>query len=74
MPLFDFICNSCGKKFETLVLGSDKPHCPHCQSGDLTKQMSTFAFKSAGGSSSGSDSSSGSSCGGCAGGSCSTCH
>ena len=74
MPIYDFICNTCGKKFETLVLGNDKPQCPHCQSIDLTKQMSTFAFKSAGGSASGSDSSSGSSCGGCAGGSCSTCH
>jgi len=74
MPIYDFICNTCGKKFETLVLGGHKPQCPHCQSGDLTKQMSTFAFKSAGGSASGSDSSSGSSCGGCAGGSCSTCH
>lgn len=73
MPLYDFICNACGKKFEALVMGHDKPVCPQCQSRDLTKQMSTFAFKSAGGGSSES-SSSGSSCGGCAGGSCSTCH
>ncbi len=74
MPLYDFICNACGKEFETLVLGSDRPYCPDCQSDDLTKQMSTFAFKTAGGGSTGGDSSSGSSCGGCAGGSCSTCH
>ena len=37
MPLFDFICRSCGKKFEALVMGSSKPKCPECQSGDLLR-------------------------------------
>jgi putative FmdB family regulatory protein len=74
MPLFDFICNACGRKFEALVLGKDKPSCPHCQSIDLAKQMSTFAFKSGGGGETGGSSSSGSGCSGCAGGSCSSCH
>lgn len=75
MPIFDFICNGCGKKFETLVMGSTKPSCPYCQSDDLTKQVSAFAFRSSGSSSSESgSSSSGSGCKSCAGGTCSTCH
>jgi len=72
MPLFDFICRACGKEFEVLLLGQDRPVCPHCQSKDLEKKMSAFARpRSTGGSGS---SGGGSKCGGCAGGSCATCH
>ncbi|MEA1933888.1 MAG: zinc ribbon domain-containing protein [Thermodesulfobacteriota bacterium] len=75
MPLFDFICQACGKKFETLVMGRDKPVCPECKSGDLKKLMSTFSHKTDGKSSGESSfSGSGSSCAGCAGGNCATCH
>ncbi|MGW8287721.1 MAG: FmdB family zinc ribbon protein [Desulfobulbales bacterium] len=73
MPLFDFICRSCGKEFEALVMGSSKPKCPKCQSEDLEKQMSVFAHRSSGGSSSeGSDSGSG--CSSCSSSNCSSCH
>ncbi|OGR05328.1 MAG: hypothetical protein A2511_01095 [Deltaproteobacteria bacterium RIFOXYD12_FULL_50_9] len=76
MPLFDFVCHSCGAEFEALVMGSSKPSCPKCQSPDLQKKMSTFAFRSGSGGSNvaSAASSSGSSCGSCAGGSCKTCH
>ncbi|MFC1837183.1 zinc ribbon domain-containing protein [Thermodesulfobacteriota bacterium] len=73
MPLFDFICRSCGKEFEALVMGNSKPSCPDCKSEDLQKQMSVFAHRSSGESSSGS-SGSGSGCSSCSSSSCSTCH
>ncbi|MDH4320545.1 MAG: zinc ribbon domain-containing protein [Desulfobulbaceae bacterium] len=72
MPLFDFICHACGKEFEILLLGKDRPVCPHCQSKDLEKKMSAFARPRSG---DGADSAGGGSrCGGCSGGSCATCH
>ncbi|MDH5299518.1 MAG: zinc ribbon domain-containing protein [Desulfobulbaceae bacterium] len=73
MPLFDFVCRSCGAEFEALVMGGDQPVCPRCQSRELDKKMSTFAFRSKG---SGGETTSGggSKCGGCPGGSCATCH
>lgn len=72
MPLFDFICHACGKEFEILLMGRERPVCPHCRSKDLEKKMSAFArTRSADGSGS---SSGGSGCGGCTGGSCATCH
>jgi len=74
MPLYDFICNQCGEKFETLVLRNELPLCPRCNGRDLVKQMSTFAFRSGGGGDSTAASGSGSNCSGCASKSCSTCH
>ncbi|MBW2467090.1 MAG: zinc ribbon domain-containing protein [Deltaproteobacteria bacterium] len=74
MPLFDFVCRSCGKEFEALVMGSSKPSCPDCKSKDLAKQMSVFAHRSGTDSSSSGGSGSGSACGGCTSSSCSTCH
>jgi putative FmdB family regulatory protein len=71
MPLFDFICRSCGREFEFLLLGGDRPFCPTCGSDDLQKQISSFSSRSAGKGGSGSGSSG---CSGCAGGSCSTCR
>ena len=73
MPLFDFICRSCGKEFETLVMGSSKPSCPDCKSEDLEKQMSVFAQRSSGSSSSGS-SGSGAGCSNCSSSNCSSSH
>ncbi|MFC1886004.1 FmdB family zinc ribbon protein [Thermodesulfobacteriota bacterium] len=33
MPIFDFICKTCGNEFEGLVLNkTDKIHCPECES------------------------------------------
>ena len=65
MPLFDFVCRSCGKEFEALVMGSSKPTCPDCKSKDLVKQMSVFSHKSGGSSSSSGSSGSSGGCGGC---------
>ncbi|MCA1765606.1 MAG: zinc ribbon domain-containing protein [Desulfobulbaceae bacterium] len=70
MPLFDFICRTCGRQFEFLAMGPDRPLCPFCGSDDLNKQISSFSSPRAGKGDSGSSSSG---CSGCAGGSCSTC-
>jgi putative FmdB family regulatory protein len=42
MPLFEYECQGCGKKFETLVQGAKVPSCPVCGSDKLEKQLSTF--------------------------------
>ncbi len=52
MPLFEFICDECGTRFEELVMGERVVDCPKCGSGDVRKQFSTFASRTAGSSSS----------------------
>jgi putative FmdB family regulatory protein len=47
MPLYDFHCRTCGRRFETLVRTGTVPACPHCQGTDLDRQVSTFAVSSA---------------------------
>lgn len=46
MPLYLYTCRACGHEFETLVRAGSEPACPACQSGDLERQISTFAVKS----------------------------
>jgi putative FmdB family regulatory protein len=46
MPLYDFHCRACGHEFEALVRGSESPVCPSCQSRDLERLLSGFAFSS----------------------------
>ena len=43
MPLFEYICKSCGEIAEILVTGARKPACPNCGSKKLAKQLSTFS-------------------------------
>jgi len=69
MPIFDFVCRACGREFELLLLGSDKPKCPACQSVDLRKRLSAFASPRSGGGEG-----SGSGCAGCSGGNCAGCR
>ena len=45
MPLFEYICQSCGEISELLVTGSRKPACPNCGSKKLEKQLSSFSAK-----------------------------
>jgi len=44
MPLFEYVCMKCGHRFEALVLGSQRPVCPNCQSGELEQEISAFAM------------------------------
>lgn len=46
MPVYEYRCAACGKKFQILVgvvASPDEEHCPHCGSSDTTKLVSRFA-------------------------------
>jgi len=72
MPLYEFGCKTCGKRFERLVAaGKEKDVvCDACGSADVRKMISCFGI---GGGSSRIKASS-SSCTSCSSKSCSTCH
>jgi len=57
MPLYEYTCRKCSKRFEALVFGQEKPSCPKCHGADLEKMFSTFAAHGTekGGDSLGSD-------------------
>lgn len=49
MPLFEFGCAACGRRFEQLLSHRDyakEIHCPSCGSDDVSKLISTFATTS----------------------------
>ena len=50
MPLYEYSCETCGRKIELLIRGNDKPACPHCQSTKLTKLLSVVSGHVSGGS------------------------
>lgn len=68
MPLREFRCKQCGKKFEELVRNGTKVACPKCKSEELESLISSFGFKSSGRSSAVGG------CTSCSGGHCGTCH
>ncbi|MEY2818805.1 MAG: FmdB family zinc ribbon protein [Chloroflexota bacterium] len=43
MPTYDFICNSCQKRFEVFLTyseyGKKTVHCEHCNSADVRRRM-----------------------------------
>lgn len=43
MPIFEYVCRECNHRFETIVLGQQKPRCPKCESKRLEQQISKFA-------------------------------
>jgi putative FmdB family regulatory protein len=46
MPLYEYICKSCGERFEKLVRMSDQPQsiaCPTCTGAEVERALSTFA-------------------------------
>ncbi len=50
MPLFEFVCKKCGKKFEKIVfsINNEEIKCPECDSKEVEKQFSTFSSTSSG--------------------------
>lgn len=49
MPIYDYKCRGCGKKFELLVLRTTVVACPKCEGKDLEQLLSTgFAVSSDG--------------------------
>ncbi|GAB4263670.1 MAG: hypothetical protein Kow0092_14750 [Deferrisomatales bacterium] len=73
MPLYEYVCRSCGREFEALVMGGGEPRCPDCGGARLTRKLSAFAFRS-GGKGGPRRPGAGSTCAGCAAGSCATCR
>ena len=73
MPLYEFVCRKCGKRFESLVaVGKEKDVvCAECGAADIEKVISCFGI---GGGSSRLKAASSSSCTSCSSKSCSTCH
>jgi putative FmdB family regulatory protein len=43
MPIFEYFCRDCSKRFETLVQGSQTAVCPFCHGANLEQQLSVFA-------------------------------
>ena len=74
MPLYEFACDDCGRKFEELFRSMTerrRPHCPKCKSGNVHKLFSTF---SPAGGDPGKGRGGGDGCATCHSGSCATCH
>ena len=56
MPIFEYVCDDCGSRFEKLVrraAESSDVTCPSCGTPRLTQQLSTFAAHAGTGSSQG---------------------
>lgn len=39
MPIYEFVCNGCGHRFEALVRRDDSPVCASCGGSDLNRQF-----------------------------------
>ena len=52
MPIYEYLCEDCGSKFEKLVRNGVSVECPSCGQDHLKPQLSRFAAH-AGGKSSG---------------------
>lgn len=46
MPIYEYVCDQCGRDFELLIRGSDTPACPECESEEVSKQLSLPKVKS----------------------------
>jgi putative FmdB family regulatory protein len=40
MPIHDYQCQACSKRFELVVLANERPRCPDCRSGRLDRLFS----------------------------------
>jgi putative FmdB family regulatory protein len=47
MPLYEYVCRSCGEEFELLIRNGEAPACPACQRTDVQKHFSVPAAHSA---------------------------
>ncbi|NLU48674.1 MAG: zinc ribbon domain-containing protein [Syntrophomonadaceae bacterium] len=50
MPIFDFACQDCGKKFDLMISNKDKDKvtCPECGSSQVKQLLSVFNTASRG--------------------------
>ncbi|OHB73685.1 MAG: hypothetical protein A2V70_07835 [Planctomycetes bacterium RBG_13_63_9] len=47
MPIYEYVCRDCDHEFEWLLRGKEKPACPSCGRGHLTKKFSVPAAHTA---------------------------
>ena len=47
MPIYEYECKQCGRRFEALVNAATKAACPSCQSEQLDRMLSVFAVGAA---------------------------
>lgn len=40
MPVYEYICRSCGEEFDQLVFSNESVPCPACGSSDIQKKVS----------------------------------
>lgn len=79
MPVYEYLCQACGKRFEALRPMSqlDAPiSCPRCAAPEARRTVSVFAAisrDSGGGSRMVAGSTSAGGCSGCSGGNCTGC-
>ncbi len=74
MPIYEYFCDTCDKKFEMLVMGKETPECPDCGTENIKRLMSACGFISKGsGGETVSASAGASSCGTCSSTNCSSC-
>lgn len=46
MPIFEYLCSSCGRVFEKFVVRRDASvECPSCPGASVEKQFSAFSFR-----------------------------
>lgn len=46
MPIYEYVCSNCNKKFEFFhksINNEDKVYCPQCNSSEIKKVFSKFA-------------------------------
>lgn len=48
MPIYDFKCRSCGRRFEELLKLGQTPNCPSCGGNDLEQLVSMPAVSTEG--------------------------
>ncbi|NLW90628.1 MAG: zinc ribbon domain-containing protein [Syntrophomonadaceae bacterium] len=50
MPIFDFQCQECGRKFDLMISNADKAKatCPECKSNNIKQMLSLFNTGAAG--------------------------
>ncbi|MDE0358354.1 MAG: zinc ribbon domain-containing protein [Gammaproteobacteria bacterium] len=46
MPVYEYVCNDCGRQFEVLLLRQETAACPSCESADLKRLLSAPKVKS----------------------------
>ena len=55
MPIYEYLCEDCGSKFEKLVRNGDEVACPSCGQDHLSQQLSTFSAHASSGRSKSSE-------------------